>query len=81
MVIDHFTSPAKKKHTLSMNVDNPFMLYIPSHAFDLLIPSNYFGYPEVKYDAAQLDVPSGYVKITMENHLIFNGKISINGHF
>jgi hypothetical protein len=31
-------------------------LDIPSHGFDLLIPSNYVGYPEVKYDAAQLDV-------------------------
>ena len=39
-----------------MNVDNPFTLDIPSHGFALLIPSNYFGYPEVKYDAAQLDV-------------------------
>ena len=28
-----------------MNVDNPFTLDIPSHGFDLLIPSNYFGYP------------------------------------
>ena len=46
----------KKTHTLSMNVDNPFTLDIPSHGFALLIPSNYFGYPEVKYDAAQLDV-------------------------